>query len=386
MTTTSAAATIRPTDLPALLESSIKDARDEMDANRDIPPKLLAELRDAGAFRLLTPHELGGFEAPLTSVLEVYEGFGRVDASVAWTVWNANWGFLAALLGEAGTARVWPDREEPVFANSGAPGIATSVDGGYRVSGTWKIVSGVNGADWVVLVAVIMVDGAPRLTDAGAPDVRLFILETEQVSIQDTWHVSGLLGSGSNDVVVENALVPDDLVARFDLPAGIQRPLYEGSIPALIFPGCTAIALGVAQASIDAAVDLLKTKKDFRGGMLAAATHAQAAIGRSEAAVEAARLLLHSAAETLYAATDADVTMEQRAALRAAMSHGAQVCRETLVAMYALASSSSIYLGNPLERLFRDGMVTLQHALHSPVFFETAGRIRLGDDPGLPLF
>ncbi|SNS22289.1 Acyl-CoA dehydrogenase, C-terminal domain [Streptosporangium subroseum] len=68
------------------------------------------------------------------------------------------------------------------------------------------------------------------------------------------------------------------------------------------------------------------------------------------------------------------------------MSHAAQVSREALVAMYGLGGSSSLYIGNPLERLFRDGMVALQHAGHSAEFFEAVGRVRFGIDPGMRLF
>lgn len=380
------APTISPTDLPSQFEASIKEAAEQMHNERNIPAKLLSELRDAGAFSLLTPRELGGFEAPLTTVLKVYEGFGRLDVSVAWIVWNANFGFLAALLDESGVEQIWTEGARPVFANSGMPGVAQSVEGGYTVSGHWKIVSGIDNADWLVVVAVIEADGVTRLTDAGTADVRLFVLRPEQLSVRDTWHVSGMRGSGSNDVIVENALVPDDLVVRLDSPARIQRRLYQGFVPALVFPGSTAIALGVAQAAIDEAVRLATTKKAPGGGRLADVARAQAAVARAEADVAAARLLLLSCAETLYFTRDGDVTIEQRAGLRAAMSHGARVSRETLVAMYELGSSSSLYQSNRLERLFRDGMVALQHANHSAAFFEAAGRVRFGRDHGMTLF
>jgi alkylation response protein AidB-like acyl-CoA dehydrogenase len=375
-------------NLPARLAPSVKAAADEMETGRDLPEELFRELRDSGAFRLLTPRELGGSEAPLETALKVYEGFGRLDASVAWLVWNANWGFLGALLDERGNDRIWGAGPEPVFANSGMPGFAEPTSGGYRLSGNWKIVSGIDRADWLAVVGVIMEDGGPRLTEAGTPDVRLFTLARDQVSVKDTWNVSGMLGSGSNDVMVEDALVPDELVARFDVPARIDRPLYRGFIPTLVFPGCTAVVLGVAQAAIEETVALAVSKKALTGGTLAESAHTQALIARSEAALRAARLLLLSAAAALDAAGEnaEPVTLDQRAALRAAMSHAAQVSRQVLVAMYELGSSSSLYRGNPVERLFRDGMVALQHANHSVAFFAAAGRVRFGMDPGMPLF
>jgi hypothetical protein len=99
-------------------------------------------------------------------------------------------------------------------------------------------------------------------------------------------------------------------------------------------------------------------------------------------------MLLFSAAGALEAAgtTGEPVTLEQRAALRSAMSYAAEVSREVLVSMYELGSSTSIYVGNPVERLFRDGMVALQHVNHSAAVLEAAGRVRFGLDPAVPLF
>jgi alkylation response protein AidB-like acyl-CoA dehydrogenase len=377
-----------PLDLPSQLEPSVKAASRKMEASRNLPEKLIHELRDSGSFSLLTPREFGGFEAPLETVLKVYEGFGRLDASTGWAVWNANWGFLGALLGAEGNDLLWGDGREPVFANSGMPGFAVPTGGGYRLTGDWRLVSGIDQADWLAVVGVIMEDGNPRPTEAGTPDVRLFTLRRGQFSVKDTWDVSGMLGSGSNDVRAEDIFVPDGLVVRFDVPARIQRPLYQGFIPTLVFPGCSAVVLGVARAAVEETVALAASKRTLTGTKLAESAHAQSVVARSEASLRAARLLLLAAAHDLDSAGEnaEPVTVEQRAALRAAMSHTAQVCREVLVAMYELGSSTSLYRGNPVERLFRDGMVALQHANQSAAFFEAAGRVRFGLDPGMPLF
>ncbi|SFT22781.1 acyl-CoA dehydrogenase family protein [Streptomyces sp. ok210] len=375
-------------ELPALLAPSISAAVSHMESSRALPEKLLHELRDHGALRMLTPREFGGLETPLETVLKVYEAFGRIDASVAWTVWNANWGFLGALLDRAGSDQIWANGSEPIFANSGAPGVAVPTEGGYRVSGNWKIVTGIGQAEWLAVVGVVVEDGSPRLTDRGTPDVRLFVLRRGQWEMKDTWNVSGLLGSGSNDVTVHDAFVPAELVAGIDEPARIDRPRYRGFIPALVLPGCTAVVLGVAQAAIEETVALAASKKTATGGTLAESARAQAVIAEAEAALQAARLLLLSVATALDDAGEKSepVTIEQRASLRAAMSHGAQVSRKVLMDMYELGSSSSLYRGNPVERLFRDGMVALQHANHSETLFEAVGRVRFGFAPGRQLF
>jgi indole-3-acetate monooxygenase len=373
--------------LAARLRPALQAAADELDQRDDIPGHLLAELRDAGALRLLTPRELGGHEASLPTVLQVYEEFGQIDASVAWIMYNGNYGFIGALLDPAGTERIWAaGAAEPIFANSSSPGAAVRVEGGYRLSGHWKIVSGVNAADWVVLTAVIDNGSTPQVTGIGGmrSGFRQFAVPAEQVTIKNTWHVSGMRATGSNDVTVNDLFVPEELSVRFDIPARIARPLYRpGYMLTLVSAGCSTVVLGIAAAAIEEMVRLAAAKDD---GALAGNPRVQAAIAESDAELRAARLLLYSAAEALQAANEAGsaITTGQRADLRAAMSHAGRVSRRVLGAMYELGSSSSLYTGNPLERLFRDGMTAVQHLGTSASGFVIAGRIRLGLDPDMP--
>jgi indole-3-acetate monooxygenase len=380
--------TAEPRQLPEQLRSAIEAAREESDHLADSPSWLTMQLRDAGALRLLTPHELGGYETPLVIALDIYEGFGRIDASAGWLVWNANFGFLAAYLEPSGVERLWADGHEPLFANSGMPGEAEEAQGGYRVSGHWKIVSGIHAAHWLVVVGIVTRGSHHALTESGAPDIRVCVLHRDQIHIEDTWYVSGMRATGSNDVVADQVFVPADLTIALTQQPRLDRPLYRGFLPALAIPGCTAVGIGVARSAIDEVVKLAATKPTMTGGVLAESPHAQYAIAKSESDVLAARLLLHQAARSLQTASECNqaVTIRQRAALRAAMTHAAQVSRQTLVTMYELASSSSLYRGNPLERIFRDGMAALQHANHSAPFLEAAGRVRLGLPDGMPLF
>ncbi|MDT7845671.1 acyl-CoA dehydrogenase family protein [Streptomyces justiciae] len=379
---------VSPVDLPAVLEPFIREALAEAESRADLPKELVEALRDHGAFRMLTPREYGGTESSLTELLDVYERLARIDASVAWTVWNGNWGFLGALLDERGAERLWGGGADPVFANSGSPGTAVAEGDAYRVSGHWKIVSGIGHADRLVVVAVVLEGGAPREVAAGVPDVRLFVLGRDQVEVRHTWDVTGMRGTGSDDVLADGAVVPAELAARFDVPARLDRPPYRTFIPALVLPGCTAVALGVARAMVDDVIALAPGKTTMTGTPLADTARAQSAIARAQTDVRAAHLLLMTAAGALTEAGEngEEATLDLRADLRGAMSHAAQVCRRALVSMYELAGSASLYRHNTVERRFRDGMAALQHANHSADCFEAVGRVRLGAEPGLPLF
>ncbi|PJK24247.1 acyl-CoA dehydrogenase [Mycobacterium goodii] len=371
-------------DIPGSLRASIEASVEEADLLGDIPSGLHDELRKAGAFRLLTPRELGGWAAPLPTTLSVYEQFGRIDGSVGLLVWNTNFGFIGAMLPETGNKRIWGTGVEPVFANSGMPGTATPVDGGFRLSGHWKIVTGIRSATWIVVVGIVAGDtngnGQPQ-----APDVRLFAVPTDQVDIQDTWNVTGLRATGSRDVVIDDVFVPEDLATRLDAPVNTDSPVYRGFIGNLVFGGCAAVTLGIAAHMIEETVTLVRSKASMVGGVVADATRTQYLVAKAQASVDAARLLLLSTAAELADAGD-QLTLEQRAAHRAAITHAAEVSRAALVDMYNLAGSSALYRTNKIERIFRDGMAATQHANQSALFMEGAGRVRLGMDHGMPLF
>ncbi|GAA3837747.1 acyl-CoA dehydrogenase [Amycolatopsis tucumanensis] len=374
--------------LPTLLRGAIEAARDEAEKLGHLPDHLVAELRASGAFSLLTPAAYGGLEVPVTTALAVYEHFARIDPATAWVVWNANFGFTAAMLSEAGAAKIWTGGGEPVFANAGQPGTAVAVEGGYRLSGRWRIVSGVDHAEWFVPLGVVMDGEQPAMTEAGKPDVRLFHISRDQLKIEHTWNVSGMRATGSHGVVVEDAFVPAELTANIDTPLRLDRPIYRINPVLLVFAGCTAIALGTVQQAIDELVALAPGKTTAFGGLLAEQPRVQELLARHETAVRAARLFLFDVTRRIddTAGRGAPVTLDLHADLHSAMAHAAAVAREALVAVYELGSSTSLYLGNRLERLHRDGMVALQHVNQAPEFFGGSGRVRLGLDHGLPLF
>jgi alkylation response protein AidB-like acyl-CoA dehydrogenase len=374
--------------LPDLLQDTIESARDEATELGRPPGHLVTELRDAGAFSLLTPREYGGLEVSLTTALTVYERLGRIDTSTAWVVWNANFGFTAAMLGEEGAAKIWTGAGEPVLANAGQPGTAVPVAGGYRLSGQWRMVSGIDAAEWLVPLGVVMDGEQPATTEAGAPEVRLFHLRRDQWEIRRTWNVSGMRATGSHGVVVQDVFVPVELTARIDEPRRLDRPTYRLDPILLVFAGCTAVALGTVEQAIEELVTLAPGKTTPFGAQLAEQPRVQELLARHETAVRAARLFLFDVVRRIDEAAERGqpTTVDLHADLHSAMAHTATVCREALIAVYQLGSSTSLYLGNAIERLYRDGMVALQHVNQAPEFFGGSGRVRLGLEPGLPLF
>jgi alkylation response protein AidB-like acyl-CoA dehydrogenase len=324
-----------------------------------LPQELVATLRASGVFRLFTPREYGGFEATLSDAVQVLEPLGRIDASVAWTVWNDNLGFFAVWLPENGVAKIWGSESNPTIVNSTRlTGSATPAENGYVLSGRWDIVTGVDAADWIVLFALVNPPG--NGTDgSGHPEVRTFCVRREAVTRLDTWQVGGMRGTGSNSVVVDQLFVPAELTEDPLAPFHVDRPIYRIPAFTLASTGGAGAVLGIAAAAVDEVVELARTKSTESG-----------ATGTIDEA----------------AAAGVPVTEAMRAELRAAMSHAAATSRTVLTRMYELGGSSSLYTGNRIEQLFRDGLAGTQHGILTQAKFALAGRAWLGLDPQSPIF
>jgi indole-3-acetate monooxygenase len=377
-------------DITSLVESlrpAIESQRSDADAQRRLPQELAETLRHAGAFRLTTPIERGGLELSLATMVDLYEALGRIDGPVAWNIWNGNLGFIAALLNEDAVDRIWDMNGDPIIANSARPaGAATPVTGGYSLSGRWDIVSAIDIADWVALFGIVLDGDAPRIRD-GQPEVRVFFMPIDEVQIIDTWHTAGMRGTGSKTVVANQVVVPESFAVSPFSSSRIDRPLYRIPAFTIASSGAAPIIIGIAQAALDELTALATTKRTDNGQTLAQRTHVHSQVGAASTALHAARLLVRDAAATIDAAAAAgeEVSETLRARYRAAMSHAASVSRDVLATCQLLASSSAIYVTNPIERLVRDGMVAAQHILLSPTHIDIVGRLMFGLDAGTPL-
>jgi indole-3-acetate monooxygenase len=369
-----------PRELPDRLRGAVQSYRDEADHLRRLPDLLVEELRRSGVFRLFSPAELGGFEVPVATALDILEAFGRMDGSTAWVVWNGNIGVSAAILPPAGSARVWATSPDQIIANNATPsGVASRVPGGFLLSGSWSVVTGADFADWITLFAVV---------GGNAHDVRLFAVPRQDVTVTDTWDVSGMRGTGSHRVTVDELFVPAELSGRLDKPPVIDRPLYRVPAFSIVAPGGAAVVLGMARAAIDEMLRIATVRTGHDGLALGQNSALQAAIGRADADLRAARLLLLDAAADLDrgAAAAMSITDRQRGALRAAMSHANVVARNVFVSMHELGGSASLHRSSPLEQIVRDGLAATQHVNNSAALFELAGQLLLGLEPASPVF
>lgn len=373
--------------LPHIPTAAITAAIPEIDGCRRLPTSLVSALANAGLFRLYTPAEHGGTELDPEAFCTVVEDVARLDGSVAWCVWNGNTGFAASLLEPAAAELVF-GHGDAVGNSARVAGTAVPVEGGYRLSGRWDLVSGSDHQPWFILFGIVTDGETPRFVAPGVPDVRAFFVPNDQCSIVDRWHVLGLRATSSNEVVAAEVFVPEALAPSPFAPSRIDRTLYRVPVFTTASCGGAAVCLGIARGAIEDLMVLAATKTSVRDAS-PIATHAdvQATIAECDIELRGSRAAFHETLATVVAtaAAGSAPVLVERARVRAAMTHAARTARSVTLRMFELGSSTAIYDGNTLQRRLRDVLVAAQHMMLQPIWFEETGRAMLGLETTLPI-
>lgn len=358
--------------------------RDISEADRRLAPAIVKGIKAAGLQRLALTKENGGLEVPVPIALEVFEQLARCDASVSWIVWNNSLPCLfSRFLSPATRAEVFADPDWLHASSTRPSGKAVPESDGYRLSGRWSLVSGCELAEWMPLTGLVVSEGG------GEPEMRYFFLRRSELEILDTWHVGGLRGTGSHDVMVDDFIVPRALSMSAHDPSTASGPYGCIPIIATLSLGMAAQFLGIGSAALTATEELATTRitstpmPDMRDR-----PEVQKAVAGCSAALSAARTHLHTQATRLWARAEAQHAFqpEHIAPAFAASWHAANTATEAVDELYSLSGTAAIYQSNPLERLSRDLRVMRQHVLTQPLWPEQAGRVRLGLPVDNPLF
>ncbi len=359
----------------------------EIEAGRRIPPDIVEKLRSIGVYRTLVPKSHGGFELDLASAVDVIAALSRIDGSLGWSAMVATGGqVFAPLLSKDMYNQVYAKGPDVAFAGSARPtGTMEAVPGGWRVNGRWPFMSGCLHADWIATFCIAIKDGKPIQGPVpGIPAIRACILPAQEWQIEDTWHVMGLKGTGSHDILLKDMIVADasavDLAnATPCIPAPLARGL-QNVLPLLhsansvgmgqgVLDDLTAVARGGRQ-QFNAAVPL-RDSELFQAGL----GHAAAELRAAEALLqsEAARYWRYALAGTLQEAALLTRARQTSAWITSTCARIAEVC-------FRLAGSAAIYESSPLQRRLRDLQTAAQHYTAQERHYAIAGQQLLRED------
>lgn len=265
-------------------------------AGRDVPAQSIAEFHEAGFFRILQPKRWGGYEMHPNVFYDVQRALAEGCMSTGWMYGVVGCHpYEIALFHEEAQAEVWGEDTSTLVSSSYQPvGKVTPVEGGYRLSGRWGFSTGSVHCQWVVLGAMV-----PPREEGGVPDMRAFLLPRADYTIDtDSWHVFGLQGTGSHDIIVDDVFVPEHRTHRsidgyLCTNPGQQTntgPLYTLPWAQVFMRSVSTAAFGGARAAISAAMDIAQNRVSTNTGkasrndpfLLAAIARAQAEVTEME--------------------------------------------------------------------------------------------------------
>lgn len=358
----------------------------EIENARRLPTDLLDRLVAAGCFRLLLPASHGGVGADLPSAMHIFEGLARADPSTGWTVVIGNGAWVdAALLPRATFDALYADGPDAILAGAFNPtGTATAVAGGYRVTGRWAFASGCQHAAWLWGNCIEDVGRAD-----GAPAMRLALFDPEEVTIEDSWYVSGLRGTGSHHFHADDVFVPTERTGPMDGTPCLDAPIVRIPAPALFAFDIAAVALGTAQGALDDMLAMADRKVPLLDTEpLAANPLFHVRLAEADTTLRAARALLYQNAQRAWdtASNDLAFVPRRRAQLRAAATWATARAAEVVDAAYQAGGGGALYSHNSLQRRLRDMRAITQHFVVKPDSMRTVGAIMAGQEVDLTVF
>jgi indole-3-acetate monooxygenase len=378
-------------DAVAALVPALTAATSTSDQERRLPADLIDAMVENGLLRMLLPRDLGGLQIDPIAAARIVEEVSRHNGSAGWVlmILNGNAHWAGSLLPKEHAEQIFGHDPRSLMAGTFNPnGRAVRVPGGYRVTGRWSFGSGSLHASWFASGCVLYEGDQPVMGQRG-PRWRNFVTPLRDVEVLDTWHTTGLRGTGSNDYVITDAFVPDGWdFNHFTDSARLPDPNYAYGV--LPFPLLAAVLLGIARSALDGIMKLVSEKIDRpTGAKLRDDPYTQMEIARAEAALAPARSYLYEMYAAVWQTLQAGdpLTQQQRGSFRLAVTHAVEAAVQAVDIVHGLAGSTAIFQDHPIERAFRDVHTGATHfVVRPPGAYTAAGELLLGKEPAFRMF
>jgi 3-hydroxy-9,10-secoandrosta-1,3,5(10)-triene-9,17-dione monooxygenase len=355
---------------------------------RRLPPETERELHESGLFRILQPKRVGGSELDYVALVDGADAIGQADASVAWNWANlASHHWMLAMFDKRAQDVVWSKDADALIASSFIfpAGRARKVDGGYVLRGRWPFSSGVDSSEWNMLASVVSTED-----EADGIEYRIFVVNKRDYKILDTWDATGLRGTGSNDVEVNDAFVEEPMtLAVSDLdggptPGSAVNPnaLYQLPVFSLFPYVLSGVALGNAQACLDDYVDIARHRAStYNRAKVGDLQSTQIKIAEASAKIDAARVIMRlTCIEAMAEARRCHIPdMAAKTKCRRDGAFAVNLCTEAVSLLFSASGARGLFTSGVLQRQFRDA-----HAINSHIAFNfdaagtNYGRVALG--------
>jgi alkylation response protein AidB-like acyl-CoA dehydrogenase len=360
---------------------------EQAELDRRLGDKTVGALRDTGLLRMLLPARYGGGDLHLAQTFPVVEAMARVNGSAGWNLQiGATTVALAHdLVDDDARDEVLGDERGIVAGTINFMSIkARRDDGGYVFDGPATFLSGSSHADWLVIGGWLYDDGQPQFA-GGMPHIVRGLITIDQIEVRDTWKVSGMRATASNDGTLDAMFVPDRFICG-GKGTGLAPGDPAGRLPLFsrFGGGLSWVGIGIARGAIDAFAEVAANKSAMgETRPLAERPDVEIDVARARGAIEAgAAFLRHTwnAAEAKLLAGEA-LTAEDQAMLRLSYVTSAEYAAHATDVIQRIAGTSGLYERDGIERCWRDANAVTKHVTVSARFYERVGRIVLGLEP-----
>ncbi len=355
-----------------------------------LPDTTAKTLRESGVIRMLQPKEYGGFEAHPREFAETAMGIGALDGATGWVAGIVGvhpWEL--AFFDTKAQDEIWGADNDMWMASPYAPmGVAVPVDGGYILNGRWSFSSGTDHCGWIMIGAAVG-DRNGNRTD----QVLHVLLPRSDYEIDpDSWNVIGLRGTGSKDLIVKGAFIPDHRTIDADIVlsgngakhAGRDETLYKFPF-SYIFPlGITSSLIGMTEGALACYIAAQKERVQVTGVPIKEDPYVLYAVSEAASEIAAARVTLLETVDRFWDRTDRgeEISFEERAIGRRTQISSAWRAVRAMDEVFARAGGGAVHLKTPMQRFWRDAHVGLTHAIHVPgMIYHSAALTQLGGEP-----
>ncbi|MET3960149.1 3-hydroxy-9,10-secoandrosta-1,3,5(10)-triene-9,17-dione monooxygenase [Marmoricola sp. OAE513] len=353
---------------------TLRERADETERLRVVPEASVKELEETGFFRLLQPKRFDGFESDPVDFYTAVRDIASACGSTGWVssvVGVHPW--QVALFADEAQQAVWGSDTSVRLSSSYAPtGKATLTEGGFRLSGKWSFSSGCDHCQWVLLGGLVFNE------DGNVVDFRTFMIPRKDYQILDVWHMVGLAGTGSNDIVVEDVFVPEAFTLSMGETGQCRGPGQEQNTSDLyklpfhsIFTGTiTTPIIGMARGAYAEHVEMQqkRVRAAYLGEKATLDPFAAVRIARASSEIDAAWALLTNniREEQAYVAKGEKIPLELRLRVRRDQVIGSQRSIDAIDALFEASGGRALTNGTYLQRAWRDAHAGRVHAANDP--------------------
>ena len=344
-------------------------------AERNVPEETVAELKEAGFFRILQPRRYGGYEMHPNVFFNVQKIIAEGCMSTGWMYGVVGCHpFELALFDDQAQREVWGDDPDMLASSSYQPvGKVERVEGGFRLSGHWGFSTGSLHCGWVLLGAMV-----PPAEEGAPPDMRTFLLPREDYAIyDDSWHVFGLQGTGSHDIIVDRAFVPeyrthralDGFLCRNPGQQVNEAPMFALPWAQVFTRSVSTAAFGGARAAINAAMKIMEDRISTNTGKASKEDPAlHAAIAAAHAQSLEMELTLQASFEDLLAMAERgeEIPLAKRALYTYQSSTVVRRLARLVDDMVQLLGGRAIYTSSEIIQPWLDLNAARAHVANDP--------------------